>query len=428
MRCWGTRLGDVCTGLEDLARLDASPAARCTVPVGKESRPRHHVSYNQQMLTRLLSHFSPHQPLIEVGISRDALLHNLRAYQAAYPDFGIAPVLKSNAYGHDLGLVARALDGERISFFMVDSLYEARRLRSAGVRAKVVIMGYTRPEDIVRVSYKDVHFAITDIEQLRLVATQARRRTLLHIKLDTGMHRQGITQEHLSEAITLLSGNPHLSLAGACSHFADADTEGSAHAQRQLTTWKNMLAELERAFPHIAYKHFAATKGVRFAQEAGTNVIRLGIGLYGFDTAPSSGNALMPVMELRSIVGELRTIPALDSVGYNATYTATHASTVATVPAGYFEGVDRRLSNKGEVSVRGVLCPIIGRVSMNMVCVDVTHVKNVAIGDEVVLISRDVDSPNSVPSIRALVSCPDYQESEYVIISHIPQHLRRVLE
>ncbi len=380
------------------------------------------------MLSRLLSRFSPHHPLIEVGISKEALLHNLRSYQTAYPEFGLAPVLKSNAYGHDLGLVARVLDTEPISFFMVDSLYEARRLRAAGVRKTVVVMGYTRPEDMAESRYRDVHFVIVDIEQLRLVATQAKRSLTLHLKLDTGMHRQGITKADLPEAIALLSGNPHLSLAGVCSHFADADTEGSAHAQRQLTTWKEMLSVLESTFTSITYKHFAATKGVRFAKEAGTNVIRLGIGLYGFDTAPNKDTPLMPVMELRSIVGGLRTVAALESVGYNATYTADHETRVATVPAGYFEGIDRRLSNKGQVSIRGVLCPIIGRVSMNMVCVDVTHVPDIAIGDEVILISRAATNPNSVPSIRSLVSCPDYQESEYVIISHIPQHLRRVLE
>ncbi len=380
------------------------------------------------MFNRLFSRFSHHTPLIEVGISKKALLRNLKAYQGSFPEFGLAPVLKSNAYGHDLGLVARVLDGEHIAFFMVDSLYEAKRLRLAGVRSTVVVMGYARPEDIVRSRYSRVHFAITDIEQLRFVATQAHAPCLLHLKLDTGMHRQGISPEDLPEAITLLTGNPYLSLVGVCSHFADADTEGSAHAQRQLTTWKEMLAALTPSFPDIRYKHFSATKGVRFAKEAGTNVIRLGIGLYGFDTAPGHDSALMPVLEMRSIVGELRTVPALESVGYNATYTAKHASKVATVPAGYFEGVDRRLSNKGQVSVSGILCPIIGRVSMNMISVDVTNVPDVSVGDPVVLISRTLTDPHAVPAIRGLISCEHYQESEYVILAHIPQHLKRVLE
>ncbi|MBP7741366.1 MAG: alanine racemase, partial [Candidatus Pacebacteria bacterium] len=101
---------------------------------------------------------------------------------------------------------------------------------------------------------------------------------------------------------------------------------------------------------------------------------------------------------------------------------------VATVPAGYFEGVDRRLSNKGMVSVRGILCPIIGRVSMNMTAIDVTQVTDVAIGDVVTLISRDLQLPNSVPHIAATISSEAYRESEYVVLVHIPQHLKRVLE
>jgi len=355
-------------------------------------------------------------------------LHNLHTYQAAYPDVLLAPVLKSNAYGHDLGLIARALDTETIAFFMVDSLYEARRLRGAGVGSRIVVMGYVRPQDIAGSSLRDVDFAITDIEQLRALRSIVRSPRRLHIKLDTGMHRQGIQMEDLAETIALLKGNDHLHVVGACSHFADADTEGSAHAQRQLTRWKEALAIVTSSFPSLEYKHFAATKGVRFAREAGTNVARLGIGLYGFDTAPGGASRLRPVLELRSIIGELRTIPAGESVGYNATYTADRETKVATVPAGYFEGIDRRLSNKGQVSVRGVLCPIIGRVSMNMTAIDVTEVPQVAVGDTVTLISRDLSLPNAVPQIAKAISNEEYRESEYVVLVHIPQHLKRVLE
>lgn len=380
------------------------------------------------MWHRLLARLFPSTPLIEVGISKEALLHNLHTYQAAYPDALLAPVLKSNAYGHDLGLIARALDTEKIAFFMVDSLYEARRLRGAGVRSRIVVMGYVRPQDIAGSSLRDVDFAITDIEQLRTLAHIVRSPRRLHIKLDTGMHRQGIQSENLEEAVALLKGNPHLYVVGACSHFADADTEGSAHAQRQLTRWKEALSVLTREFLTIEYKHFAATKGVRFAHEAGTNVARLGIGLYGFDTAPGGASRLRPVLELRSIIGELRTIPAGESVGYNATYTAFRETKVATIPAGYFEGIDRRLSNEGQVSVQGVLCPIIGRISMNMTAIDVTEVPQVAVGDTVTLISRDLSLPNAVPQIAKAISNEEYRESEYVVLVHIPQHLKRVLE
>lgn len=380
------------------------------------------------MWHRLLARLFPSTPLIEVGISKEALLHNFRTYQEAHPDLLLSPVLKSNAYGHDLGLVARVLDKEPIAFFMVDSLYEARRLREARVKSRIVVMGYVRPEDIARSRLRDVDFAITDAEQLRVLTHLVRSSKRVHLKLDTGMHRQGIPTDDLPDAIALLKSHPYLKLVGVCSHFADADTEGSAHAQRQLTRWKEALSTLTSEFPSIEYKHFAATKGVRFAQEAGTNVARLGIGLYGFDTAPGGASRLMPVLELRSVIGELRTILAGESVGYNVTFTALTETKVATIPAGYFEGIDRRLSNKGQVEVRGVLCPIIGRVSMNMTAVDVSGVPGVCVGDTVTLISRNLEHPNSVPQIASKISDVAYRESEYVVLVHIPQHLKRVLE
>ncbi len=386
-------------------------------------RPMHYLV--ARLLTFMRTAMRPATPLVEVGISRTALLHNFRTYQAAYPGIRLAPVLKSNAYGHDLGLVARLLDREPIAFFMVDSFYEARRLRSAGIRSRIVVMGYTRPEDIAASLLPHVDFAITDSEQLRTLATLATRTVHLHLKLDTGMHRQGIQESDLAEMLTILKTHRRLSLMGICSHFADADTDGSRHAQEQLKTWLRMKTVIEQTFPQLPYRHFAATKGIRFAKEADTTVARLGIGLYGFDTSPGHGTTLKPVLELRSIIGELRTVPAGESVGYNATWTARESSRVATIPAGYFEGIDRRLSNTGKVLVKNVWCPIIGRVSMNMLSVDVTQVPDVQIGDSVVLISRDESHPNSVPAIAAQVSTSEYKESEYVILTHIPPHLRR---
>ncbi len=380
------------------------------------------------ILDKLHYKFSSNKPLIEVCISKTALLHNLHTYQNAFPDLQIAPVLKSNAYGHDLGLIARLLDKENIAFFMVDSLYEARRLRSAGAGSRIVVMGYVRPEEIAASRLSRVDFAITDIEQVRALLQITHTPIRVHLKIDTGMHRQGIPLSLLSETVALLKQNSNLIVAGVCSHFADADTANSTHTKLQLTHWKTALAHCMLEFPSIEYRHFGATKGMRFAQEANTNVARLGIGLYGFDTAPEHDTTLEPVLELRSIIGELRLIPKGESVGYNATHTTTRETRVATIPAGYFEGIDRRLSNMGTVQVRGVACPIIGRVSMNMTTIDVTDIPDIAVGDIVTLIRRDLDAPNSVPGIARSVSTDAYRESEYVVLVHIPQHLKRVLE
>jgi alanine racemase len=378
--------------------------------------------------------FDRHQPLIEVSISRENLLHNFRTYQKKYPTLSFAPVLKSNAYGHGLAVVARLLDREKVPFFMVDSFYEARALRRAGVTSRILIMGYVQPEEIASCSLPKTDFAIVDIEQLRELAKLARANhrdsisIRIHLKVDTGMHRHGLLPSDLDDAIKLLSDHPRLRVVGVCSHFADADTANSPHTAAQTAAWNAAVQTLTTAFPTIEYRDIAATKGVSVSGTAGTNVARLGIGLYGFDTSPDGSTELRPVLEVRSIISSIRDVPAEDFVGYNAKYIATTARRIATVPIGYFEGVDRRLSNKGSMLVRGAVCPIVGRVSMNMTSIDVTDVPGVARGDGVTVISRNPKDPNSVENISKLVSTPDYTETEYVTLVHVPQHLKRVVE
>lgn len=374
-------------------------------------------------LRSLQRRLSPHRPLVEVGISKANLLHNLHTYQQRYQNVRIAPVLKSNAYGHDLGLIARLLDAEDIAFFMVDSLYEARRLRGAGVKSRIVVMGYVRPLDPERSRLRDIDFAITDIEQLREIADLLTHDVRFHIKIDTGMHRQGILPGDLPEAIALIKSNEHLQLVGIASHLADADGADDAFSDAQVETWNEAVKDIERYFPSIEYRHIAATKGVRFSEATRTNVARVGIGLYGFDTSPQGHSDVRPVLELRSCIASLRDIPQGDHVGYNVTYTATRPTRIATVPVGYYEGYDRRLSNTGTMRVRETAVPVAGRISMNMSSLDVTDVPEVRRGDVVTVLSRDPAHANAVANLAA--SC---KTIPYELLVHIPPHLRRVVE
>lgn len=391
------------------------------MPCGFESHPRY--MKITSVLRSLQKRLSPYRPLVEVGVSKANLLHNLHAYQERYPNVRIAPVLKSNAYGHDLGLVARLLDKEDIAFFMVDSLYEARRLRGAGVRSRVVIMGYVRAIDPERARLRDVDFAITDIEQLREIAGLLTHDVRFHLKIDTGMHRQGILPSELPRAIELAKSNPHILLVGIGSHLADADGADDAFSNAQVEVWNESLAEVERHFPSIEFRHLAATKGVRFGAASRTNVARVGIGLYGFDTSQHGKAEVRPVLELRSVIASIREIPEGDHVGYNATYTAARTSKIATVPVGYYEGYDRRLSGIGSMRVRGADAPVAGRVSMNMSSLDVTDVAGAARGDTVVAISRDPAHENSIAALAERARTIPYE-----LLVHIPPHLRRVVD
>ena len=362
-------------------------------------------------------------PLIEVGISRENLLHNLHLYQKTYPGIGIAPVLKSNAYGHGLIEIASILDGEDIPFFMTDSWYEAQRLRQALTKHRILIMGYVRPETIAGSELPDVDTAIVDLEQLRELAKIAKRPVRIHLKVDTGMHRQGLLPGELSEAAHIAASNPTLAVVGICSHLADADTEGSTHTEVQLAAWRQVAEEARKQFPSIEYRHLAATAGMAHAGSAAGNIARIGIGLYGIDTSSGAPLPLRPVLELRSSIVSLRHIGKGESVGYNVTHTASDESLIATVPMGYFEGVDRRLSDNGLMLVAGKEALMVGRVSMNMTSLDVSNVSGIQRGDTVIAISRTTSDPNSVIGIARMVGTNPCD-----ILVHVPGHLRRVIE
>ncbi|HUQ30221.1 MAG TPA: alanine racemase, partial [Candidatus Paceibacterota bacterium] len=243
------------------------------------------------------------------------------------------------------------------------------------------------------------------------------------LELDSGMHRLGVTKEQLKEAISLLQNHPHIQVVGTYTHLGDADSTVSPLTDRQRAAWSEMEPVVRASFPTISVRHFAATKGVRFGNESGATTARLGIGLYGLDTSPGNTLPLKPVLELRTVVSSVREVPTGENVGYNATFTAARPTKIATLPIGYFEGVDRRLSNTGSMLVHEQPAPIAGRVSMNMTSLDVTDIPNVRPGDTVIAISRDPAAINSVRSIATQTN-----RIPYDVLVHVPPHLRRVVE
>jgi len=357
------------------------------------------------------------EPLITVTLSRANLLHNLETFSRLVMPSKIAPMLKSNAYGHGLFEIAEMLNGRpEVAFLAVDSYYEARVLRTKGIDAPILVVGHTRAETIAKSPFKHVAFTIGSLSELRDVA-ERRVAAPLHIKFDTGMHRQGVMKHELDETFKLITDNRQLNIEGICSHLADADGEDPTFTEGQIASWNAIVAEWKKHVPDTKLFHLSATKGFPFVSKIDANVVRLGIGLYGISKRIEE---LRPVLEMHTSVTALRTIPKGDHVGYNCTFTAKRETRVATIPVGYYEGLDRRLSNKGFVTVNGVVCPVIGRVSMNMATIDVTSVPDVAVGDAVVVISNKRDDKNSVAQMAELSHTIPYD-----ILVHIPTTLRR---
>lgn len=381
-------------------------------------------------LRNLKKSFNRHTPSVEVLIYKNNLLENLKEYKRQYPKLSLAPVLKSNAYGHGILQIARILDKEPVAFFVLDSLYEAMSLRHDGQKSPILVIGYTSPDNIKNSKLSNVAFTITSIEQLREIARlfESRQARLLktektfHLKIDTGMHRQGILPEQINDAIKIIKTSRFINLEGVCSHFADADNPNNSFTKLQISRWEKAIVSFKQNFPKLKFFHISATTGIPYSKEVSANVARIGMGLYGINSSPLTNLNLKPVLQMRSTISSLKNIPAGESVGYSITYKTPKPIRVATVPAGYFEGVDRRLSNNGFFKITNQYCPIVGKISMNMTSVDITSLPETKFGDEVIIISNNKSDLNSAEQMAKLTNTTPYE-----ILARVPQHLRRTV-
>lgn len=354
-----------------------------------------------------------------IRVSKKALLHNVRLYERV-TKLPIAPVLKSNAYGHGLREVASVLNIQRIPFFVLNSVDEVHTVRRAGVRKDVLVIGFTPPAVMMGSTDAQVIYTVHSLASARALM-RTKRRIRVHIKLDTGMSRQGVPQSDFEAVLSLLIKNKHIHIEGLCSHFADADGDSVALTKMQIASWEQGVRTFQRYAPRAPWLHISATSGSYYASECTQTVARLGVGLYGFDVSHGHYTA-QPALELTSILCNIKKISKGTRVGYNGTYTADRTMTIATIPLGYFEGIDRRLSNKGWVSIRGVACPIIGRVSMNITTVDVSRIPQPKEGERVCVIAMNHAEKNSVHAIAEMCDTITYE-----IIVHLNESIPRAI-
>jgi alanine racemase len=383
-------------------------------------------------LTWLSRRRFPYEPLIKVEVSRSRLIHNLNEFRRLAPGGRIAPVLKSNAYGHGLLEVATILEAQRckeknaencIPFFVVDSYFEAIALRAKGIRTPLLIIGYNRPETILNSHLSNVCFTVTSIETLKAISA-TKKRIAIHLKIDTGMHRQGILPSEVMEAIKILRMEPKIYLNGICSHLSDADNLDPTFTEKQITVWNKVSSEIVATFPSIEYIHLSATHGHSYSILINANATRLGIGLYGITEHFNNDLNLKPALQMKTIITGIKELKQGETIGYGNSFKAEKNMAVATIPVGYFEGIDRRLSNTGFVEVGSdkVKCPIVGKVSMNITSIDISNIKDAKIGTKVVVVSNDPKSMCSIQSMAELA-----KTIEYEIAVHIPEHLKRVV-
>lgn len=306
-------------------------------------------------------------------------------------------VVKSNAYGHGLIETATLLHNFGISWIGVDSITEALVLREAGIRTPILVLGYTLPERLADALHHKISLTISSMTGLQALETLGPYTTLdIHLKVDTGMHRQGFAIDELSDAYAYITKKlPHTHVEGIYTHFAAAkDPKDREETLRQIEQFEKAL-EITLRHNLKPIRHASATGGTLLFPEARYDMVRIGIGMYGLWPAEEARAAcekdtkFSPVLAWRTIVGEVKRIRAHEGIGYNFTERLTRDSVIAILPIGYWHGYSRALSSTGRVLVRGRRVKVLGRISMDMTVIDVTDIPRVKVGDIVTLIGKD---------------------------------------
>lgn len=325
-------------------------------------------------------------------------------------------VVKANAYGHGSVETTKALIRHGVGRVAVVSLEEAITLRQAGINAPILVLGPLFREQIPDLLEHHVTPVVSDISLLPALAQCAASLAApypVHLKVDTGMGRLGLSQHELAALMNSKRFPAALQLEGLMTHLADTDGDSTEATDRQLAEFNHAIDTVKACGFSIPFVHASNSGGaVRFPC-AQYSLVRPGIMLYGYHTLPKSLPVpvpdIQPVLSLRTCIAQLRTIQPGRTVSYNGTFTARRPTHVAVLPIGYADGVSRRLSNRGHVLIRGQRAAIIGLVCMDMILVDVTHITGATVGDEVVLIGRQGHEQITANDIAAWLDTIPYE-------------------
>jgi alanine racemase len=345
-----------------------------------------------------------------IEISKSAILHNLAQYQRLVgKEVVVMPIIKSNAYGHGMVPVAKLLS-PKVKWLGVVSLGEALELRKNKIKNRIFVLSYAQSRYLSEGIKQEIDLPVYDLAYAKIISKttqQLKKKARIHIKIDTGASRVGVLAKEALLFIKKVKSLPNLEIVGLYSHFA-ASEENQIYTKFQLANFNKVLAELEKARINIPYRHFACSAAALVEPKAHFNLIRLGLGLYGLWPSPLAKRIaqrqypwlnLKPALAWKTKISQVKEIPAGTKVGYGCTYTAKRKIKIAVLPVGYWEGYDRHLSNKGEVLIKNKKCPVVGRICMNLTMVDISKVRGVKAGDEVVLLGKGITAEDLAEKI-----------------------------
>ncbi len=295
-------------------------------------------------------------------------------------------VVKANAYGHGAPAVARAALEAGAGRLGVACPDEGVELRSAGIQAPVLVLGYTSPAEAPKAVLHGLTPTVNSLEHAKAVACASQefgRVTPVHLKVETGMNRFGLDRAGVLALARAIEKMPSLRLEGAYTHFASADEADKSFTWRQFEEFMAVAGDLD-----ISMRHVANSAAILDLPETHLDLVRAGIALYGLypSAAVSRSVHLRPVLSLKSQVARVKELSECETVSYGRTWSAPCPCRIALVPCGYADGLPRLLSNRGSVVVHGHRVPIVGRICMDLSMTDVTGIEGVQEGDEVVVL------------------------------------------
>ena len=349
-------------------------------------------------------------------INLDAIVKNVDNLMALTKEnTGALAVVKADGYGHGDVAVAKAV-AQKVTGYAVATLDEAVNLRENGVKKPILVLGYVDPYEFDILVSHEITATVFDVETAQLLADAARvqkKQAHCHIKVDTGMRRIGLEPDENGIAIVKqITALKELSADGIFTHFAASDETDKTSAEHQFKLFTDFTGRLEKEGIHFTYRHCANSAAVIDMPQVDLDMVRLGIAMYGMypsDEVKKEKVELFPALDLKSHITMVKEIPAGEKVSYGGTFTTTRTTKLATVSVGYGDGYPRALSSKGYVLVRGKKAPIVGRVCMDQMMVDVTDIENVTRADIVTLIGKDGDAEITVEEIAALAGTFNYE-------------------
>jgi len=338
-----------------------------------------------------------------VEVSERALSHNITSLRSLLEgDARFCAVIKANAYGHGLLEVANIASRSGVDAFAVDQIDDALLLRERFPSALVLVLGYTMFDRYLEAIKHDIHLTLYDkegIEHAEKVSREVAKPLSVHLKIETGTSRQGVLLEEVDDIARLVSRCSGVSIEGVSTHFANIeDSANPEFATLQFSRFQTAVETLAAHNIHPQIQHCACSAAIILYPQTHLNMIRAGISMYGLwssnlvqTTVRNLGVScdLQPALTWKTRIAQIKSLPMGTPVGYGLTEVLKRSGRIAVLPVGYFDGYDRLLSSKAEVLIKGYRCKIIGRICMNMMMVDVSHVPQLQKEDEVILLGTD---------------------------------------